>query len=628
MYKYLYLKFFSLFLLFGLIITICIYYINTSILKGTINDLKTNITNSYFNIEYSFIEKTINDSKENLSAIKNEKDFIEYINTNNNQELITKIFYNFTSANHNILQLRYIDINGDEKIRIQKRNEKKEPKIVLETNLQNKKDKEYFRKTIELENDNFYISDFNLNKEFGKIQIPLHATIRIATPIYNKENIKKGILVLNIDMNKFIELFNDLKDFNSFLIDGKGNYLLHPNEDKHWSVDLKTNFNIKQDYDDLLTTNILTSNFFKSGFIYSYLLEGAVNNQQNLRIVFIPYDLRIQRLLDESNIKLLQIIVPLIVLLGIILAIYPSKIREKLILSSIKNEKNLTIINKFVPIFITNSKGVITDANEAFCELSGYTRTELIGESHDKFKSGNLEKNLYKELWKTLNKGNIWTGELENIKKNGQVYWIDIYIEPRYNEENKEKEFISISHNITDKKLTEQLAQTDHLTNLYNRKRIDIELENSLYNVKRYNENISIMMLDIDYFKLVNDKYGHNIGDSVLIEFANILKQCIRKTDLVGRWGGEEFLIIAHSTNKKDAKALAIKIKEFVSNYEFKFVGKKTISIGLTQIKQLDSNITDFISRADEALYKAKANGRNRVETDESNNLIINNYII
>ncbi len=120
------------------------------------------------------------------------------------------------------------------------------------------------------------------------------------------------------------------------------------------------------------------------------------------------------------------------------------------------------------------------------------------------------------------------------------------------------------------------------------------------------------MIIDIDYFKSVNDKYGHNIGDFVIVEISKLLQNNIRQTDTIGRWGGEEFIIILPNTNNIQAKNLAEKLRIIVANNYFVEVGTKTISVGVSTSLENDTK-DSIIERADSALYKAKNTGRNKV---------------
>jgi len=160
----------------------------------------------------------------------------------------------------------------------------------------------------------------------------------------------------------------------------------------------------------------------------------------------------------------------------------------------------------------------------------------------------------------------------------------------------------------------EALAVTDKLTGLYNRFKLDETIEQSLDNYNRYEHKFFILMLDLDFFKSVNDLHGHQIGDQILIKVASILKATLRKTDIIGRWGGEEFLIIVPAAaNEIVGVEVAEKIrKSFLASQELQKYAV-TASIGVAEVNHSD-NFNSIVKRADDALYKAKNNGRNRVE--------------
>lgn len=151
------------------------------------------------------------------------------------------------------------------------------------------------------------------------------------------------------------------------------------------------------------------------------------------------------------------------------------------------------------------------------------------------------------------------------------------------------------------------ISEIDHLTSLYNRRKID----------KILNENntdtLSIAILDIDDFKQINDKFGHQKGDVVLKKFAKTLKQNVRSTDMVGRWGGEEFIIIFPSTNIDDAFKCIQKIKNILKNLSFEEIATITCSFGISSADGKIS-LSELISKADAALYVAKKNGKDRIE--------------
>ena len=162
------------------------------------------------------------------------------------------------------------------------------------------------------------------------------------------------------------------------------------------------------------------------------------------------------------------------------------------------------------------------------------------------------------------------------------------------------------------------LASIDSLTKLYNRRYFSKISEQLLSLAKRNKTDVSVLMLDIDKFKNVNDTYGHKVGDDILIKLSSILLECSRKSDLLCRFGGEEFVILLPETNIDGAMIIAEKIREVVEELDIHIEDDKvvnfTVSIGVSQINiEEDSCIEASINRADKALYEAKANGRNRI---------------
>jgi diguanylate cyclase (GGDEF)-like protein len=168
------------------------------------------------------------------------------------------------------------------------------------------------------------------------------------------------------------------------------------------------------------------------------------------------------------------------------------------------------------------------------------------------------------------------------------------------------------NHKLTEKEL-ERLAITDPLTSLYNRRKIKELLQNEIERVKRHITLLSIIILDIDHFKSVNDTHGHNKGDEVLVDLARLLQSSVRSTDMVSRWGGEEFLIASVSSNARQTFKLAEKLRNKIEEYDFDGLDKITVSAGVAQYNK-DETLVNFINRADKALYFAKSTGRNRVE--------------
>jgi diguanylate cyclase (GGDEF)-like protein len=161
-----------------------------------------------------------------------------------------------------------------------------------------------------------------------------------------------------------------------------------------------------------------------------------------------------------------------------------------------------------------------------------------------------------------------------------------------------------------------QLSITDGLTGLYNRKHLMDLFDMEFVRTQRYRTAFSVLIADIDHFKSINDTYGHLAGDAVLRRIADCLRQAVRETDHVGRYGGEEFLIILPATDTAGAMELGQRIRESISQMDFQDNGNTfsmSVSVGVAHCTDGDDSVEAVISRADAALYQAKAGGRNQV---------------
>lgn len=276
----------------------------------------------------------------------------------------------------------------------------------------------------------------------------------------------------------------------------------------------------------------------------------------------------------------------------------------------------INLVNEHIIISSTDVNGIITDVNNAFCNISGYTKEELVGKTHQIIRHPDTPELFYKKMWDVLLSGKDWKGEIKNIDKNGRNYWVQAIIKPIY-KNNEIIGFTSLRTNITDKKYIEHLSITDELTKLYNRRFFNTKIEDEINRAKRENNYFSLLILDIDYFKEYNDTYGHQEGDVALEKVSFILKKYTnRSSDFAFRLGGEEFGIIT-TLDKIKVIEFANHLKNEIENLKIEHKSSiinnyLTISIGITSKKGTDiSNSNILYKEADDELYKAKKNGRN-----------------
>lgn len=280
-------------------------------------------------------------------------------------------------------------------------------------------------------------------------------------------------------------------------------------------------------------------------------------------------------------------------------------------ISFVSDFKSISFANKsFLKFFglnsIENFKNKFLNIEDIFIVFNGYINKQIIQyENNEDFGLAFYEK----------------VEELDETKRivlmldksfNPKSFYINISIL------DKDKNIFLI--NLTDitkmtieKMDTEKKAYHDGLTGVYNRNKLEEVFPQELLRIKRYEHPLSIAILDIDHFKKFNDTYGHLIGDEVLILIAHELQKKIRETDILVRWGGEEFVILFLETALEDSIKKANSLREHIEELNHKTAGKITVSFGVTQYIK-DDTIDSIFKRCDDALYKAKENGRNRVE--------------
>lgn len=418
-------------------------------------------------------------------------------------------------------------------------------------------------------------------------------------------------------------------------------------------------------------------------------------------------------------------------------------------------------------VSITDTQGNITFANDKFCQISEYQRSELIGQNHRILNSGTHPSSFFDEMWHTISAGKIWQGEVCNRSKSGRNYWVSSTIVPFLDDSGLPYQYISVRtdisaikeaelvlmrgkselealvhertaeleereellrsiasaaqdavimidsegnvthwnpaaekmfgyssleiigrnlhslivpsryleahhaafpkfiqsgtgalvgavtevdaqrrdgsefpieisisavriknswhavaivRDITVRKLADeqlkQMASTDALTGICNRRRFNEVLQVEIARAKRFGTPFTLIIFDIDHFKRINDTYGHQAGDQVLLKLSLLVSKNIRNTDLFARWGGEEFTVLATNCETFCPHSLAEKLRKLIEAYPFAEVGKVTCSFGATEYKSGD-NEESLIRRADSNLYQAKESGRNRVVCGE-----------
>ena len=276
-------------------------------------------------------------------------------------------------------------------------------------------------------------------------------------------------------------------------------------------------------------------------------------------------------------------------------------------------------IDQAVIVAVTDLQGRITYANDNFCEISGYSRAELLGQDHRILNSGTHSKEVFRAMYRCIAGGKVWRGELCNKSKSGSLYWVDTVITPQLGVDGKPISYMAIRIDITSRKHAEAqisyAATHDALTGLANRAALLERMNQALDRVRRQQGALTVHILDLDGFKHVNDTLGHGAGDNLLKELAGRLTSSLRETDFVARLGGDEFAIIqaVAADQREDAIALAVSILELVAR-PFHLEGQEVCigtSIGIALAPANGTTAAELLKKADLALYRVKSEGRN-----------------
>lgn len=279
----------------------------------------------------------------------------------------------------------------------------------------------------------------------------------------------------------------------------------------------------------------------------------------------------------------------------------------------------MDIINRHIAYIKTDTDGIITEISPNFCEMiqsdmDSYDSCikRFVGKNVNIFKSGYTHKEVYRTLWNTIERGETYIHDIENRNFQDGTNWYRVTISPDTDENGTIEGYVAFYHNIDDQIRLEHDASTDFLTGVNNRFKFEKLLIEEIARSKRYNLPLTMLMADIDHFKQVNDIYGHAIGDIILKEVCDVIAQNIRQSDILARWGGEEFVILCPHTDLLGGEILAETLRLKIDEYTFTKVGHTTASFGVAPF-DLHIDQATLFSNVDTALYEAKEGGRNKV---------------
>lgn len=272
-------------------------------------------------------------------------------------------------------------------------------------------------------------------------------------------------------------------------------------------------------------------------------------------------------------------------------------------------------------IMIIDKNNCIVEVNQAFTALTGYSLSDIKGRNPSLLSAGRTDPSVYEKMWQHIEEHGFWQGELWDKDKSGRIYpkWISISVVR--NAYNDIEFYIASFTDISERKAAEEhinhLAHRDALTGLFNRFSLQDAIDQALARAKREKIEIAILIIDLDNFKEINDAHGHVAGDKLLVEAAQRMCNSVRQTDIIARWGGDEFVVVlTHVENSSAAARVAEKLRHNLSipyvHEDIEMISSP--SIGVSMFPSDGDNIEILMKNADMALYHAKEMGRNNYQ--------------
>ena len=595
------LKLFLIFLTYGLVLALTGYVFISKADRQNVQKDTLEIAKNKALIISSEFENFVLDYTDKLNAIKSSKLFQKYYELNDIIAL-QNYFLDMIRTSQYMMQLRLIGADGKEIVRVDRDKTGTHPYIIPVNALQDKKNRYYVDALLKSKKDSFWFSHLDLNIEYGVIEKPIQPVLRVGTALYS-ENKVDGMLIINIFMKEFLAKFQESPFFDIYMVDKDGFVILAPRNKSSWVRYLETKEKNELPFAQELKQIIIHEKYESKNFVSQKI---AFDNGEEISVILVPKESYIQKKIQENYEEILYVVFLVIILslpLSYFMSLIPTRLNQKVEKLNKQLQKEQKELKLLLSLFDLSDTVLFKWNNDAEWSINSVSRSvkKLLGYTKEDFESKAVVyaeciypddlPRVMKEVEAAIAEQKFFfTHEpYRIITKDKNIKWILDHTVVVRDENNQITHFLGYLSDITELKEKEimlnELARTDQLTQLYNRVYLDEVLMNQYYRFYRNHEACSIVMMDIDYFKEVNDKYGHLVGDKVLVEFANLLRKSVRASDIVGRWGGEEFMLILPHTNIEQAFDLAKKLHKLINEHEFSIVGKKTASFGISTFR-------------------------------------------
>ena len=552
---------------------------------------------------------------------------------------LAQIMIHFSREKHLYHQVRYVGPQGLELVRIN--HQRDNPRRVPPEELQFKGHREYFRRGMALEEGKVHLSRLDLNQEHGRVEMPPRPMLRLASPVVTMQGKKLGLVVLNLEVKGLLAMVRQTsfsEGARLYLINRAGYWLVGPSPELEWGFDFpekkQHTLAVSHPREWKRINQESSGHFITQRGLYTFaslgqLDQSGVEVQEGLILVgHLPWSgLGLPQPLlswQETGVAM--------GLLGLLaLGWAAAKVRkERAEREAAENQEKIMVIGESSQdaIAMVDGQDRVQFWNPAAERMFGWSKQEMMGARlHQRLVPPALRDQAQKGLARFQRTGQgASVGklmELTALRKDGSQVPVEVAVASR----KLDGQWMAVGsiRDITRRKQAEdklrKLAITDELTGLSNRRRFLELCHMELGRSRRYGCPLSLIMMDLDHFKRVNDTWGHQTGDLVLRHLAELCLRHLREVDSMGRVGGEEFAVLLPDTGGVDAVRAAQRLRQAVEEAQIQSpsgqIIKITISLGVASLRSGEEDFTGLMQRADQALYRAKDKGRNRVEGEE-----------
>lgn len=515
-------------------------------------------------------------------------------------------------------QLRYLDLTGNEVFRVNYKDGR--ATVVPDNELQNKSSRDYYEVLQKLEIGDVSSRGIDLEVENGEIVHPLTPALRIMTPVA-KGNRIIGYFIANLNM---LEIYKRLhyqigaSAAVPVILNKTGHVIMGPDPAESFGhvIESRSDKTYAKLYPSLwkdIQDNSSSSYFDGKNWYFHSDISPKIKQFEGP--IYMVLHIENQQFSSQYRQEKQAIVVQVITLSFLI-----SMISASFVLWNSNHKKNSidsqlakAAMNGMSALVITDRNNRIIKVNQEFTRVSGYNLEDVKGRQPSMFASGRYNQEFYIKMWSIITKTGVWEGEVVNRRKDGSLITEILRIQTIKDSNDVIQfyvaSFVDISkHKELENKLR-NLSEKDALAGCWNRRKFDLELRDECSRVNRYptREQSCLAILDIDHFKRINDRFGHDYGDRVIQTVAQVLQRECRETDFVARIGGEEFGVILPHTTTEEAEYVLNRLRIAVS---IELDNVVTVSGGITN---LTNDPALNYKCADLALYEAKAAGRNSV---------------